>query len=58
LVGKIVLGVVIGHNGTASAYGTAASLITLLLWFYYTGQILFMGAEGIKVYLKNHTAKK
>jgi membrane protein len=51
LVGKIILGVVIGHNGTASAYGTAASLITLLLWFYYTGQILFMGAEGIKVYL-------
>jgi membrane protein len=53
LGGKIVLGVVIGHNGTASAYGAAASLITLLLWFYYTGQILFMGAEGIKVYLNN-----
>ena len=53
LVGKIVLGVVIGRNGTATAYGAAASLITLLLWFYYTGQILFVGAEGIKVYLNN-----
>lgn len=53
LVGKVILGVEIGHNGTASAYGAAASLITLLLWFYYTGQILFMGAEGIKVYLNN-----
>jgi membrane protein len=53
LIGKIILGVVIGHNGTASAYGAAASLITLLLWFYYSGQILFLGAEGMKVYLNN-----
>lgn len=54
LLGKIVLGWVIGHNSTASAYGAAASLITLLLWFYYTGQILFIGAEGIKVYVGRH----
>jgi membrane protein len=50
LIGKLILGWVIGHNGTASAYGAAASLITLLLWFYYTGQILYLGAEGMKVY--------
>ena len=53
LLGKVVLGVIIGRNGTASAYGAAASLITLLLWFYYSGQILFIGSEGIKVYLNN-----
>jgi len=53
LLGKVVLGAVIGHNGTASAYGAAASLITLLLWFFYTGEILFLGAEGMKVYLNN-----
>ena len=50
LVGKIILGFVIGHNGTASAYGAAASLVVLLLWFYYTAQILLLGAEGIKVH--------
>jgi membrane protein len=50
LIGKIILGWVIGHNGTASAFGAAASVITLLLWFYYTGQILLIGAEGMKVY--------
>jgi len=49
LIGKIILGFVIGRNGTASAYGAAASLVVLLLWFYYTAQILILGAEGIKV---------
>jgi membrane protein len=50
LVGKIILGFVIGRNGTASAYGAAASLIVILLWFYYAAQILLVGAEGMKVY--------
>jgi membrane protein len=50
LIGKIVLGFIIGRNGTAGAYGAAASVIVLLLWFYYTAQILLLGAEGIKIY--------
>jgi membrane protein len=50
LIGKIILGFVIGRNGTAGAYGAAASLVVLLLWFYYTAQILILGAEGMKVY--------
>jgi membrane protein len=54
MVGKLILGIIIGRNSTASAYGAAASLVTLLLWIYYTGQILFIGAEGIKVYGLNH----
>jgi membrane protein len=54
IVGKIVLAIIIGHNGTASAYGAAAALISLLLWIYYSGQILFLGAEGMKVYAFNH----
>jgi membrane protein len=54
LIGKIILGIIIGHNGTASAYGAAASLVLLLLWFYYTAQILFLGAEGMKVYAEEH----
>lgn len=54
LVGKIILGIIIGRNGTASAYGAAASLVVLLLWFYYTAQILLLGAEGAKVYAEKH----
>ncbi|MBC7581898.1 YihY/virulence factor BrkB family protein [Aeromicrobium sp.] len=52
ILGKIILGIVIGRNGTAGAYGAAASLITLLLWVYYSGQILYFGAEGVKVYCR------
>jgi membrane protein len=37
LVGKIALAFIIGRNGTASAYGAAASLVTLMLWVYYSG---------------------
>jgi membrane protein len=55
LIGKIVLGIIIGHSGTASAYGAAASLVTLLLWIYYSAQILFLGAEGMKVYAFHHS---
>jgi membrane protein len=55
VIGKVVLGFIIGRNATASAYGAAASIIILLLWFYYTAQILLLGAEGIKVYGDNHS---
>lgn len=54
LVGKIILGIVIGRNGTASAYGAAASVIILLLWFYYIAQILLGGAVASKVYAERH----
>lgn len=54
LIGKLILGIVIGRNSTASAYGAAGSVIVLLLWFYYSAQILLVGAEGIKVYAQDH----
>lgn len=62
LLGKVVLGIIIGNNATVSAYGAAASLVMLLLWIYYSGQLLFIGAEGMKVYGINkdiaYTAKR
>jgi uncharacterized BrkB/YihY/UPF0761 family membrane protein len=38
----------IGKSGVASAYGAAASIITLLLWIYYSSLILLFGAEFTK----------
>ncbi len=52
-VGKIILALIIANNATASAYGAAAVLISLLLWTYYLGQILLTGALGMQVYGHN-----
>lgn len=49
-VGKYVLGIYFGQRDIASAYGVAGSIIILLLWVYYSAQILFFGAELTKAY--------
>ena len=48
--GKEVLGLYLGKSGIASSYGAAGSLIVLLLWVYYSAQIVFFGAEFTKAY--------
>jgi len=49
-IGKWLLGFYLGSGTAASAYGAASSLITLLLWVYYSSQILLFGAEFTQVY--------
>jgi membrane protein len=43
--GKLVIGLYLGKSGVASTYGAAGSVIVLLLWVYYSSQILLFGAE-------------
>ncbi|MDQ6861215.1 MAG: YihY/virulence factor BrkB family protein [Verrucomicrobiota bacterium] len=50
LVGKWALGLYLGSGAAGSAYGAASSLVTLLLWIYYSSQILLFGAEFTQVY--------
>jgi len=49
-IGKWALGLYLASGSAASAYGAASSLITLLLWVYYSAQILLFGAEFTQVY--------
>ena len=49
-IGKWLLGLYLGSGAAGSAYGAASSLITLLLWVYYSSQILLFGAEFTQVY--------
>ncbi|HEU0209659.1 MAG TPA: YihY/virulence factor BrkB family protein [Candidatus Udaeobacter sp.] len=49
-IGKWLLGLYLGSGAAGSAYGSASSLITLLLWVYYSSQILLFGAELTQVY--------
>jgi membrane protein len=48
--GKFFLGLYLGHNSAVSAYGAAGSIVLILLWVYYSAQILFFGAEFTQVY--------
>jgi membrane protein len=48
--GKFLLGWYLGRSTTITAYGAAGSVVLLLLWVYYSAQILFFGAEITKVY--------
>ena len=46
-----------GKSGVASSYGAAASVITILLWVYYSSQILLFGAEFTKAYSEQHGSR-
>lgn len=50
LIGKWALGLYLGSGAAGSAFGAATSLISLLLWIYYSSQILLFGAEFTQVY--------
>jgi membrane protein len=52
-VGKTLIGLYIGKQGLESTYGAAASIVVVLIWVYYSAQILFLGAEFTNVYAKN-----
>ena len=50
LLGKFLIGYYLGNSNLGVTYGTAASIIILLSWVYYSSLILFFGAEFTKVY--------
>jgi membrane protein len=58
VVGKFALGIYFGRSSVGSAYGAAGSLVLLLLWIYYSAQILFFGAEFTQVYARHHGSRK
>ncbi|RYD46154.1 MAG: YihY/virulence factor BrkB family protein, partial [Verrucomicrobiaceae bacterium] len=54
LVGKFLIGLYISKSNVGSTYGSAGSLIVLLLWIYYSSFILYFGAEFTKSYLVSY----
>jgi membrane protein len=50
LAGKFLIGYYIGRSNLGITYGTAASIIILLTWVYYSAMILYFGAEFTKMY--------
>jgi membrane protein len=53
-LGKFLIGLYLGQTAPGSAYGAAGSFIVLLVWIYYSSQILLLGAEFTHVYANVH----
>ena len=49
-LGKFAIGLYLGHGSVASAYGAAGSLVIVLVWIFYSSQILLFGAEFTRAY--------
>jgi membrane protein len=54
VLGKYLIGIYIGTSTLSSTYGAAGSLVVLLLWVYYSAQIIFLGAEFTAVYAEKY----
>ena len=49
-LGKYLIGLYLTQSGVSSAYGAAGSLAVVLLWVFYSSQIVLFGAEFTRVY--------
>ena len=58
VLGKFALGLYLGKAAVGSSYGAAGSLVVLLVWVYWSAQILFLGAEFTQVYARNFGSLK
>jgi len=56
-IGKFLIGLYLGSTGAGSTYGAAGSLVVILLWIYYSAQILLFGAEFTQVYANRYGSK-
>ena len=51
-LGKFVLGIYLGSAGVSSAYGAAGSIVALVIWVYYSSQVVLIGAEFTEAYAR------
>ncbi len=57
-IGKSLIALYLGRVVRTSVYGAAGSLVLLLLWVYYSSQILFLGAEFTEVYSRRYGSRR
>ena len=57
-IGKNLIGLYLGTSAIGSSYGAAGSVVVLLLWVYYSAQVVLLGAEFTKAYVQRFEAKR
>jgi membrane protein len=49
-IGKLVIGLYLGNGAIGSTFGAASSLVFIMLWVFYSSQIVLFGAEFTRLY--------
>ena len=57
-VGKLLIGLYLGKSAIGSSYGAAGSLVVLLVWIYYSAQVLFFGADLAHTYAERRAGAR
>jgi membrane protein len=56
-LGKFGLGIYLGSAGVSSAYGAAGSIVALVIWVFYSAQVMLVGAEFTEAYARRYGSK-
>ncbi len=57
IAGKYAIAFYLGQQGLESTFGAASSIVLILVWIYYSSQIVFFGAEFTQVYARRHGSR-
>ncbi|HYC48799.1 MAG TPA: YihY/virulence factor BrkB family protein [Burkholderiales bacterium] len=57
-IGKVLIGLYLGKSDVASTFGTAGSVVLMMIWVYYASQIFLLGAEFTRVYAETHGSRR
>jgi membrane protein len=49
-IGKLLIGLYLGNGDIGSTFGAARSVVVIMLWAYYSSQIILFGAEFSRLY--------
>lgn len=56
-IGKYAIGLYLGNSDVGSSFGAAGSILVLLVWVYYSAQLILFGAEFTQVYSNKYGSR-
>jgi membrane protein len=56
-IGRFLISFYLGQTATGSTFGAAGSLVVILVWIYFSAQIMFFGAEFTQVYARRYGSR-
>jgi membrane protein len=56
-IGKVLIGWYLAGSAVGSAYGAMSAPLVVLVWIYYSAQIVLFGAEITHVYANKHSSQ-